>query len=187
MANKKENAFIDPEEVLKMSKLQAPQGLEDSARRFTAGISPSRRRAMSQSFSSSFYVRLEKMNGENKRREFRSYHSKKLLSPFSAPLRRKPFGFSQVQKEPSIPQHRNTPTPQYSNTPILLTPDQLSKVNPTFTVTCQCSTLLSTIWPRTSATSNQPMLRIVLPARSIAFFTASSMPLGEEPTSSIFL
>ena len=167
-----------------MSKLQAPQGLEGSARRFTAGISPSRRRAMSQSFSTSFFVRLEKMNGENKRREFRSYHSKKLLSPFSAPLRRKPFGSLKFKRNPQYP---NTAILQYRNTPLLLTPDQLSKVNPTFTVTCQCSTLLSTIWPRTSATSNQPMLRIVLLARSIAFFTASSMPLGEEPTSSIFL
>ena len=172
-----------------MSKLQAPQGLEGSARRFTAGISPSRRRAMSQSCSSSFYVRLEKMNGENKRREFRSYHSKKLLSPFSALSGGSHSDLSNSKGTLDTPtlQHSNTAILQYRNTPLLLTPVQLSKVNPTFTVTCQCSTLLSTIWPRTSATSNQPMLRIVLPARSIAFFTASSMPLGEEPTSSIFL
>src|SRR5208282_3714827 len=42
---------------------------------------------------------------------------------------------------------------------------QLSKVNPTFTVTCQCATLLFSRLPRTSATSNQLILRIVLPAR----------------------
>jgi hypothetical protein len=101
-----------------MSKLQAPQGLEGSARRFAAGISPSRRRAMSQSSSSSFYVRLEKMNG--KRREFRSYHSKKLLSPFSAPLRRKPFGSLKFKRNPRYP---DTSTLQHRNTPILLTPD----------------------------------------------------------------
>ena len=50
---------------------------------------------------------------------------------------------------------------------------ELSKVNPTFTVTCQCATLLFSRLPRTSATSNQLILRIVLPARLIALFTAS--------------
>ena len=42
-------------------------------------------------------------------------------------------------------------------------------------------------WPRTSATSNHLIFRIVSPARVIALFTASSMPFGEDPTSSIFL
>ena len=64
---------------------------------------------------------------------------------------------------------------------------QVSNVNPTFTVTCQCATLLFSRLPRTSATSNHFMLRIVFPARPIALFTASSIPFGEEPTNSIFL
>jgi hypothetical protein len=34
---------------------------------------------------------------------------------------------------------------------------------------------------------NHFIFRIVLPARVIALLTASSMPFGEEPTSSIFL
>src|SRR5262249_52376071 len=41
--------------------------------------------------------------------------------------------------------------------------------------------------PRTSATSNHFIFRIVLAARPIALFTASSIPFGEEPTNSIFL
>jgi hypothetical protein len=64
---------------------------------------------------------------------------------------------------------------------------QVSSVKPTFTVTCQSATWLFSRWPRTSATSNHFIFRIVLPARVIAFFTASSMPFGEEPISSIFL
>ena len=64
---------------------------------------------------------------------------------------------------------------------------QLSNVNPAFTVTCQRATLLSSSWPRTSATLNQLILRIVFPARLVALFTAFSTPSEEEPTSSIFL
>ena len=60
-------------------------------------------------------------------------------------------------------------------------------MNPTFTVTCQCATLLFSRLPRSSATSNHLIFRIVLPARVIALFTASSMPFEEEPTYSIFL
>src|ERR1700726_1098179 len=51
---------------------------------------------------------------------------------------------------------------------------QVSRVKPTFTVTCQSATLLFSRWPRTSATSNHFIFRIVLPARVIALFTASS-------------
>src|SRR6266436_6001209 len=50
---------------------------------------------------------------------------------------------------------------------------QVSRVKPTFTVTCQSVTLLFSRWPRTSATSNHFIFRIVLPARVIALFTAS--------------
>ena len=62
---------------------------------------------------------------------------------------------------------------------------QVSRVKPTFTVTCQSAILLFSRWPRTSATSNHLISRIVLAARAIALFTASPMPFEEEPTSSI--
>jgi hypothetical protein len=96
-----------------MSKLQAPQGLEGSARRFTAGISPSRRRAMSQSFSTSFFVRLEKMNVENKRREFRSCHPRNCFPHF---LHLSGGSHSDLSNSKGT---LDTPTLQHSNTAIL--------------------------------------------------------------------
>jgi hypothetical protein len=60
-------------------------------------------------------------------------------------------------------------------------------VNPIFSVTCQWATLPPSIWPRVSTTSNQRMLRTVFAARARAFSTASSMPLADDPVSSIFL
>ena len=43
-----------------------------------------------------------------------------------------------------------------------------SSVNPIFKVTCQCSILPSSMYPRVSVTSNHRMLRIVLLARDRA-------------------
>jgi hypothetical protein len=62
--------------------------------------------------------------------------------------------------------------------------DHSSSVKPTFRVACQWATLPFSMPPRTETSSNHLRWWIVLDARSIAVFTASSIPVFEVPVSS---